>query len=105
LTSDAGGEAVVIADLAYSYGVSGQGEEAKHLIDRLGEIARGRYVSPCDIAVSYLGLGDKDSALQWLEKAYENHDAGLMWLKVDPVFDDLRSDPRFLDLLVRVRLA
>ena len=105
MTTDPGSEALVTADLAYSYGVSGQREEAKRLIERLGEIARISYVSPCDIAVSYLGLGDKDSAFQWLEKAYENRDAGLMWLKVDPVLDELRSDPRFLDLLVRVRLA
>ena len=104
MTADPGGEAIVIADLAYGYGVSGQREEAQRLINRLDEISRVRYVSPCDIAVSYLGLGDRDKAFRWLEKAYENHDAGLMWLKIDPVFDELRTDPRFLDLLVRVRL-
>jgi serine/threonine-protein kinase len=105
LTGEGGGQALVTADLAYSHGVSGHREEAKRLIQRLGEIAATCYVSPCDIAVAYLGLGDKDTAFYWLEKAYSERDAGLMWLKVDPVLDDLRSDPRFLDLLGRVGLA
>jgi eukaryotic-like serine/threonine-protein kinase len=105
LTSDSRSEAVVIADLAYCYGVSGLLDDARQLIERLNEIALVSYVSPCDIAVSHLGLGDRETAFNWLEVAYQKRDEGLMWLKVDPVLDDLRSDPRFLDLLVRVGLA
>jgi hypothetical protein len=50
-----------------------------------------------------LGLGHKEKALAWLQKAYEDHDDdALLYLKVDPVFDPLRSDPRFQDLLRRM---
>jgi len=104
LTSDRRIKAVLIADLVYSYGMSGLKEKATRMMDQLSEIARVTYVSPCDMAVAHLGLGDKATVFQLLEKAYEARDEGLMWLKIEPVFDELRSDPKFLDLLVRVGL-
>jgi hypothetical protein len=57
------------------------------------------------IASLYAGLGDKDQALAWLEKAYAQHSNELTALKVDPGYDNLRSDPRFRTLLHRVGLA
>lgn len=105
LTTDPGASALVAADLAYNYGASGHRELALELIDRIKQIAQHTYISPCDTAVSYLGLGDKESALSLLEKAYENRDAGLMWLRVDPIWTDLRTEPRFGELLKRINLS
>ena len=60
------------------------------------------YVSPYFIALIYTGLGEKDKAFEWLEKAYHERHPYLAFLKVEPVFDTLRSDPRFADLLRRI---
>jgi tetratricopeptide (TPR) repeat protein len=62
--------------------------------------SRTRYVSPLFIAGSYLNLGDKDHALEWLDKAYQERSPVLFAIKVDPSWDRLRSDPRF-DKLIR----
>ena len=64
----------------------------------------GTYVSPGHTALVYLGLDQKDEALKWLQKAYQDRYAWLVFLKVDPIFDSLRSDPKFRDLVRRVRL-
>jgi len=50
-------------------------------------------------------LGQKDRAFEWLEKAYEDHDSGLVSIAVEPMFDPIRSDPRFKDILRRMKLA
>ena len=56
------------------------------------------------MAIIYVGLGEKDEAFAWLEKAYEEHNASLPFLKVDPIFDSLRSDSRFTALLKKMGL-
>jgi len=56
------------------------------------------------IALVYTGLGDKDKAFEWLENAYNERNHWLIWIKVEPRFDSLRSDPRFTDLLRRIGL-
>ena len=61
-------------------------------------------MSPYTVAAIYTGLGDKDDAFKWLEKAFEERDVWLMNLKVDPVFSRLRTDKRFGDLLARAGL-
>jgi len=63
------------------------------------------YVSPAELAILFTGLGDKEKAFSSLEKAFAAHDMQLMYLGVDPALDDLRSDPRFADLMRRVGLA
>ena len=68
------------------------------------KISRGEYVSPGELAVLYVGLGDKEAALESLEKAYAAHDLQLQYLKVDASYDPLRDDPRFQDLVRRVGL-
>jgi hypothetical protein len=57
------------------------------------------------IATVYAGLGEKEEALAWLEKAYEARSDFIVFIKVDPAWDDLRSDPRFQDVLRRIGLA
>jgi hypothetical protein len=63
-----------------------------------------RYVSPYTVAAIYTGLGDKDQAFKWLDKAVEQRDIWLMNLKVDPVFASLRSERKFSDILARISL-
>jgi len=65
---------------------------------------RHEYVIPYDIAVVAVGLGDKDQAFAWLERAYEERSRWFVQCKVEPLLDPLRSDPRFQNLLRRVGL-
>jgi serine/threonine-protein kinase len=90
--------------LGHVYGVSGKKAEARAVLDELKQASRQEYVPADSIALVYAGLGEKDQAFTWLEKAYEEHAFKMAWLKVDPQWDSLRSDPRFADLLRRVGL-
>ena len=93
----------VRAALAHGLALAGQRAEAQTALAELLDTARRRYVSPYDIALVYAGLGEKNQALFWLEKAYEDRSGWLaLWLKVDPKFDELRSDFHFTDLLRRI---
>lgn len=67
-----------------------------------GYLQLGKRLRPCDVAMFYAGLGDKDKALAWLERAFDEQSPCLVVLKVDPLFDSLRSDPRFQDLVRRM---
>lgn len=98
------GSPLMLALLGHAFAASGQKAEAKHVLSELNEVQGRRYVSPYTVAAIYAGLGNKDQAFKWLEKAYEERDVWLMNLKVDPVFAKLRSDKRFPDLLARAGL-
>ncbi|HEX3187411.1 MAG TPA: protein kinase, partial [Pyrinomonadaceae bacterium] len=91
--------------LARAYALAGRKKDAYALLDELGELSTQTYVSPYRMAAVHVGLGDKERAFKWLEHAYEGRDGWLIWLAVDPVFDSLRSDTRFADLLNRVGLG
>ena len=67
-------------------------------------MSKRRYISPYLFAVVYVGLGDKDQAFAWLDKAYQDRSFWLIWLKFEPRFDSVRDDPRFQDLLRRIGL-
>jgi TolB-like protein/Flp pilus assembly protein TadD len=100
-----GGEnAIVLTLLGRFYAVAGQRDEAEQVIARLNALASTRYTPPMLFAPIYAALGEREQALDWLERAYEDRSSPLVWLKVDPWFDDLRDDPRFADLLLRVGL-
>jgi Flp pilus assembly protein TadD len=90
---------------AYILGRSGRKTEAHAAIHQLLETEKSNPVDPIAFAQAFAGIGDKDQALSWLEKAYTRHSNGLTSLKVDPVFDLLRGNPRFEELLRRVGLA
>jgi TolB-like protein/DNA-binding winged helix-turn-helix (wHTH) protein/Tfp pilus assembly protein PilF len=98
------GSAEASAFLGHAYEMSGQREQARKALDELKALAQKRYVSPDLIAVIHSGLGETDEAFVWLEKAYEERSRSLPFLRVDPMFDNLRADPRFTDLLRRVGL-
>jgi eukaryotic-like serine/threonine-protein kinase len=89
--------------LGYTYGVSGKREDAQRILDQLIETSKRFYVPPTYIAAVYVGLGDKDQAFQWLEKAYTERD-DLLYLKVAPPWRSLGSDARFASLVRRVGL-
>ena len=90
--------------LAWVYGVAGRKSDTRKIISELRERSRHHYVFPTVFANAYLGLGDKDRALTYLEQAYEEQDPALFYLKVGPFFNPLRSEPRFQALLRRVNL-
>jgi len=93
------------AQLGYAYATAGKRDEAQKILDELRERPKEQYVSPFDIALIYIGLGDSNEAFVYLEKAYDERPDSLNYIKVDPRFDSLRSDPRFDALLRRMRLA
>ncbi len=88
--------------LAHAYAVSGNKREAQGILDDLLKLTSRRYVSPHHIATIYVGLGDEDRALKWLETAFNDKQNVLILLKHDPRMDNLRSDPRFGELLRRI---
>ncbi len=93
---------LTLASLAGVYAVSGDRGEAETLLKELVEISKRRYVCAYEMAQAYVGLGQKEEAFQWLEKAYRDRSSCMPYLKMEPRFDPLRSDPRFQDLLRRV---
>jgi TolB-like protein/Tfp pilus assembly protein PilF len=98
------GSPLMLALLGHAYAAAGRTAEAQQVLTELRDLQDRRYVSPYTVAAIYTGLGDKDQAFKWLEKAFEERDVWLMNLKVDPVFSRLRSDKRFPDLLTRAGL-
>jgi TolB-like protein/Tfp pilus assembly protein PilF len=99
-----GGNVRDIATLGHAYAVSGRKSEALKVLDELQGRAKQKYVSPYFIALIYTGLGEKDQAFAWLQKAYEERHPYLILINVEPVFDSLRSDPRFTDLVRSIGL-
>jgi len=95
----------VFAVLAYVHGRSGEPEEAQRALERLRSFSRTRSSDPGPLIIAHLGMGHLQEALALLEKAYQEYPPGFTALKVDPLYDPLRGDPRFQDLLRRVRLA
>jgi len=98
------GWVVTIAGMGHAYGEWGHQAEAKQVLVRLNEMAREKYVTPYGVALVYAGLGDKDQAFAWLNKAVAGRSHWLVWLNRDPRWDRIRSDPRFDDLQKRVGL-
>ena len=95
----------VRAAQAYIYGRAGKPEQARRSIDDMVRFSHGHPLDPIHFVAPYIGLGDKDQAFALLEKSMAAHSPGLTELRVNPVYDPLRSDPRFQDLLRRVGLA
>ncbi|HUY28275.1 MAG TPA: hypothetical protein VMV27_12730, partial [Candidatus Binataceae bacterium] len=88
--------------LGYAYGASGDRDKAMGSIAALNRISLHGYVPPFTLAIVYLGMGDRERALDYLERAYTSHSQWLCWLKMDRIFDPLRSEPRFIALLKRL---
>jgi serine/threonine protein kinase/Flp pilus assembly protein TadD len=93
---------LVIGPLGYAYAKAGRKDEARKLLADFKEQSKTRYVLPYWMAVIYAGLNQKDDAFAWLEKAYQDREYWLCWMKMDPKLDSLRSDSRFIDLMHRI---
>ena len=92
-----------LAGLAYGYAMAGKKYEALKLINELKTSTASGLIVPYRLAAVYLALGDKDQAIEWLRKDYADRGNWMNQLKVDPVMDPLRSDPRFQALLRKMR--
>jgi TolB-like protein/Flp pilus assembly protein TadD len=90
--------------LAILYARAGRRDDARATLEAVQALAQKQFVSPYGIASYYAVIGDNERALDWLEKAYSERDGTLVWLKVHPRLDGLRGEPRFRDLLARLRL-
>lgn len=95
----------MLAALARGYAKAGREREARTTLDHLIALRATSYVSPFDIACVYVGLDERDLAFEWLERAFDERSNRLAFIKVDPVLDPLRRDPRFAGLLRRMGLA
>jgi TolB-like protein/DNA-binding winged helix-turn-helix (wHTH) protein/Flp pilus assembly protein TadD len=94
-----------LAALGCAYGYSGNQEGAREILVSLREASKRHYVSGFDMATVFAGIGDKDNAFHWLEKAYSERESQMAFLGVTRRLDGLRSDPRFVDLLHRMHLS
>jgi TolB-like protein/Tfp pilus assembly protein PilF len=99
-----GGSPAVIGTLVSAYAQSGRRTEALRLVGELKRRQRRNYVPAEAFVDAYLGLGERDQAFAWLDRAYREHSGILQILKVHPFFDPVRNDPRFVDLVHRVGL-
>ena len=89
---------LMISALAHADALSGNQEEALRLLQQLTAQSKKQYVSPFYVAVVYIALGKTETALDWMEKAFADRSNGLVFLKVEPELDPLRSNPRFVAL-------
>src|SRR5438105_295896 len=93
----------VLGLLAHIYAASGNKTEAMKILEQLKELSKQRYVAAYSFALVYLGLGDKEEALRWLEQSYQDRSGSdVGWIRVDPLLDPLRSDPRFEALAEKI---
>jgi tetratricopeptide (TPR) repeat protein len=99
----AGRTSGTVAGLGRAYALSGRKDEAKTLLQELQQKATSEYVLPIHFAEVYASLGDMDEAFRWLEKAHQEQNWGMVLLKTWPAWDSLRSDPRFDDLVQRMK--
>jgi len=90
---------IVLASLGQVYGLQGKKQEAEKVLAELIRRSKKTYVSPSFLAYVYVGLGDRERTLSALEQAYQEHDQDMIYLKVDPMFDQFHSDPRFQELV------
>ena len=88
--------------LGYAYARAGLTQEAREILDELQRLAEERYVDPEAFGFVHVGLGDEARALDWLERAVDERTRGAIFLNERPIYDPLRSDPRFSDLVARV---
>lgn len=91
--------------LGHVYAVSGKTDQARKMLDEMQQRSKRTYVDSFAIAIIYIGLGEKDHAFAWLDKACEARSESLLYYKDAPILDSLRSDKRFIALLQRMNLT
>ena len=98
------GSVLVKAELGHAYAVAGKRNEALQVLSELQQLAGQRHVSAFHLALIHTGLGEKDRAIELLNQAFQERSERMVWLRVDPRFDKLRKEVRFMDLLQRLGL-
>jgi DNA-binding winged helix-turn-helix (wHTH) protein/TolB-like protein/Flp pilus assembly protein TadD len=98
------GDPVARAFLARAYAAAGKNDQATQILNELLQLSSKQYVPPAEIAATFAALGRRDEAFQWLNKAYDERASALVYLNVAQVYDPLRSDPRFQELLRQLHL-
>lgn len=93
-----------MGSLGCAYGFSGKRDEALKLLNRMTALSKEKHVSPMFKAMVYAGLGQKDKTIDSLENSYEQREPISACIKVMPLFDSVRSDPRFTKLLKKMNL-
>jgi adenylate cyclase len=88
--------------LGYAHAISGDRPKAEQMLRELEQMAKRQYVSSTAFAMIYLGLGEKEKALDWLDKSYQDQESACWYLTVDPIYDSLRNEPRFQALVKKV---
>src|SRR4029077_11794833 len=96
------GASSFVAALGETYAKAGNRDAAQRILERLDELSKQRYVTPYIVGRINLALGKRNEALGCLETAYQLRDSFMVFLKTDPLLDDLRSEPRFQELLRRM---
>jgi serine/threonine-protein kinase len=91
-----------MALLGDAYALAGRRTEARKLLEELILLSKKRYISPAYMAIPSIGLGQKDQAFEWLDRAYDDRSDWMVLLRTEPVFDPIRSDARFQNLLRKV---
>jgi eukaryotic-like serine/threonine-protein kinase len=92
------------SSLGHAYAIAGRRSEARKVLDEAMQLRAQEYLPSYEIAIIYTGMGEKDQAFEWLDKAYEERSPWLIHIRVDPRFETLHSDARFADLVRRVGL-
>lgn len=95
---------VALSQIGNVYGVSGNKAEAQKILESLVALSSNKFVTSYGVALVNMGLGDKEKAFEWLNKAYEERSHWLVWLRSDPRWDSIRTDKRFIELVSRVGL-
>jgi TolB-like protein/Tfp pilus assembly protein PilF len=93
-----------VSSLGYAFAIMGEKEKAQNTLKELRRALKNSYTPPYAFAAIHAGLGEYDAAFECLDQSCKAHDVGLIWLKWDPQFDNLRSDPRFQDVLTTIGL-
>jgi serine/threonine-protein kinase len=94
-------ESEASASLGFAYGMAGKQAEARAILNQLDELSKWRYVSPLYFAIVYAGLKENDKAIEYLNKAFDARHPGLVLIRIEPMFDGLRGDERFKQLIKR----
>jgi tetratricopeptide (TPR) repeat protein len=101
----ASGNTEAMSLIGYTYALMGRRPEAEKILQELQGLAADKFVPPYNLATLFLGLGDTEKALDWLEKGYQERDVHMVFLNVEPKWDSLRSAPQLLSLLRRIALG
>ncbi len=94
-------ETEAAASLGFAYGMAGKRLEAQAILEKLQALSQRRYVSGLYFAIVYAGLKENDRAIEYLNKAFESRHPGLVLIRIEPMFDNLRTDERFKHLVTR----